>query len=199
MRAVRLSSRFPGIDIDRVLVAERIPTDEDDARAERFYRVMARLFRAFGPHVAGLPSVPEDRTQALAAAYTDAHRRLFPAPVLPEEFRNLDLGALATAIRIVGIVILAPFAEETLFRGVLQSELRDRMAAWPAILIQAAVFTALHALSLVGSSTVAFDIAQLLFEGTIYGWVRHTTRSLYPSMAMHAMGNAVAVLERLLL
>jgi hypothetical protein len=97
VRAVRLSSRFPGIDIDRVLVAERIPTDEDDARAERFYRVMARLFRAFGPHLAGLPPVPEDRTQALAAAYTGAHRRLFPPPVLPEEFRDLDLGALATA------------------------------------------------------------------------------------------------------
>lgn len=137
---------------------------------------------------------------ALFAAYLALFEWIsIRAGLTAREVHPWHLGALATAIRIVGIVILAPFAEETLFRGVLQSELRDRMAAWPAILIQAAVFTALHALSLVGSSTVAFDIAQLLFEGTIYGWVRHTTRSLYPSMAMHAMGNAVAVLERLLL
>ncbi len=56
VRAVRLSNRFPGIGIHDVLVAERIPVDEDDARAERFYRVMARLFRTFGPHVSGAPA-----------------------------------------------------------------------------------------------------------------------------------------------
>ena len=97
VRAVPLSARFPGIGIDRVLVAERIPTDEDDARAERFYRVMARLFRTFSPNAPGLPSIPADRDRALQDAYTDAHRRLFPPPEFPEEFRALDLGALATA------------------------------------------------------------------------------------------------------
>jgi hypothetical protein len=97
VRAVRLSNRFPGIGIHDVLVAERIPVDEDDARAERFYRVMARLFRTFGPHSPGLPPVDPHRDAALAEAYTDAHRRLFPAPVLPAEYRHPDLGVLATA------------------------------------------------------------------------------------------------------
>ena len=97
VRAVRLSSRFPGIAIDRVLVAERIPTDEDDPRAERFYRVMARLFRTFGPNPPGLPPIPDDRREALAVAYTEAHRRLFPPPEFPDEFRRPDLGVLATA------------------------------------------------------------------------------------------------------
>jgi transposase len=96
VRAVRLSERFPGIGIHEVLVADRIPTDEDDARAERFYRLMARLFRVFEPHRPGLPAIDEDRETALAAAYTPAHRRLFPAPVLPPEFRSPDLGILAT-------------------------------------------------------------------------------------------------------
>lgn len=96
VRAVRLSERFPGIGIHDVLVADRIPTDEDDARAERFYRLMARLFRMFGPHRPGLPAIDEDREKALAGAYTPAHRRLFPAPVLPPEFRSPDLGLLAT-------------------------------------------------------------------------------------------------------
>jgi hypothetical protein len=97
VRAVRLSKRFPGIGIDRVLVAERIPADEADARAERFYRVMARLFRVFGPNRPGLPPIDADRDVALADAYTDAHRKLFPAPAFPEEFREPDLGVLAAA------------------------------------------------------------------------------------------------------
>lgn len=97
VRAVPLSARFPGIGINRVLVAERIPDDEDDPRAERFYRVMARLFRTFSPNTPGLPPIPVDRRRALEDAYTDAHRRLFPPPEFPEEFREPDLGALATA------------------------------------------------------------------------------------------------------
>ena len=97
VRAVRLSARFPGIGIDEVLVAERIPTDEDDARVERFYRVMARLFRTFGPNAPGLPPIDSDREAALASAYTDAHRKLFPAPLFPDEYGDLDLGLLALA------------------------------------------------------------------------------------------------------
>ncbi|WES63591.1 lipoxygenase family protein [Microbacter sp. GSS18] len=96
VRAVPLSTRFPGIGIHEVLVADRIPTGEGDARAERFYRLMARLFRVFSPNVPGLPSIDADRRAALGAAYTDRHRALFPAPEFPDEFRDLDLGLMAT-------------------------------------------------------------------------------------------------------
>ncbi len=97
VRAVPLSQRFPGIAIHHVLVGERIPTDEADARAQNFYRFLVRLGRIFGPNVPGLPSVVADRTAALADAYTAAHRRLFPVPELPVEFRAPDLGELAVA------------------------------------------------------------------------------------------------------
>ena len=97
LRAIPLSQRFPGIAIDKVMVADRIPTDEADARSGGFYRVLARLYRAFGPNVPGLPPIPEDRGTALIEAYTPAHRRLFPAPVLPAEYEAPDLGELALA------------------------------------------------------------------------------------------------------
>lgn len=97
VRAVPLEERFPGIAIRNVLVSDRIPTDESDRRAENFYRVMVRLFRVFGPNVPGLPRVGEDRTATLAEAYTPAHRRLFPAPEFPPEYRAPDLGDLAVA------------------------------------------------------------------------------------------------------
>ncbi|MFZ0528974.1 MAG: hypothetical protein WAL91_00385 [Propionicimonas sp.] len=95
VRAVPLAQRFPGIGINRVLVADRIPTDEADPRAERFYRVLVRLFRTFGPQEPDLPPITRDRAAALADAYTPAHRKLFPAPEFPAEYRAPDLGELA--------------------------------------------------------------------------------------------------------
>ncbi|HEY3410106.1 MAG TPA: lipoxygenase family protein [Propionicimonas sp.] len=97
VRAVPLVRRFPGVGINRVLVGDRIPSDEADPRAERFYRVLVGLFRTFGPQAPGLPPIADDRAVALADAYTPAHRRLFPAPELPAEYRAVDLGELAVA------------------------------------------------------------------------------------------------------
>jgi hypothetical protein len=46
----------------------------------------------------GLPSIDADPERALADAYTAAHRRCFPAPVLPPEYAGaVDLGSLAVA------------------------------------------------------------------------------------------------------
>lgn len=108
-------------------------------------------------------------------------------------------GTLETSIRIVGIVLVTPFVEETIFRGVLLWKLKERAGLAIAVAGQAIIFTAFHAMSLVGSTTFTFDIAQPLVEGAYFGWVRSKTGSLYPSMAMHGLGNAVAVMERLLL
>jgi arachidonate 15-lipoxygenase len=45
-----------------------------------------------------LPSIDSDPQKALAEAYTTAHRRCFPAPVIPEEYQSaVDLGSLAVA------------------------------------------------------------------------------------------------------
>ncbi len=97
LRAIPLSQRFPGIAINNVLVADRIPSDESEPRSEGFYRLLAVLFRVFNPNVAGLPPIPADAKAALADAYTPAHRRLFAAPELPAEYRSPDLGDLAVA------------------------------------------------------------------------------------------------------
>ncbi|WP_169747922.1 lipoxygenase family protein [Pseudonocardia acaciae] len=46
----------------------------------------------------GMPDIPENPDQALSEAYTKAHRRCFPAPILPPEFAGeVDLGFLAVA------------------------------------------------------------------------------------------------------
>ena len=119
--------------------------------------------------------------------------------LLTAEVKPWQFGPWTIALRILGIGVLTPFVEEVIFRGVLQGALQSRTTAVVAIVGQALVFTLCHALALVDSHTVVFDIAQLFAEGAYYGWARLLTRSLYPSMAMHAMGNAMAVAERLML
>lgn len=113
--------------------------------------------------------------------------------LLVVEVKPWQFGPLAVALRILGIVVLTPFVEEMIFRGVLQGALQSRTGTAVAIAGQALVFTLYHAVALVDSYNVVFDVVQLFAEGAYYGWARHVTRSLYP---MHATGNAMAVVER---
>ena len=88
-------TRHPKIPIDDLALAERLPDDEVDRAKQVFTTFQHALVRWYPPMVAGLPEVPADGEAALAAAYTPAHRRCFPAPVRPEGMA--DLGVLAVA------------------------------------------------------------------------------------------------------
>lgn len=98
IEAVSFESQFPGIPIPNIRVADHVPADEASRLKYYFYEFQVGLYRWFSPMQAGLPSIDADADKALDAAYTPAHRRCFPAPVLPEEYRGpIDLGHLAVA------------------------------------------------------------------------------------------------------
>jgi membrane protease YdiL (CAAX protease family) len=93
---------------------------------------------------------------------------------------------LALLLNIAFIAIAAPFIEETLFRGLLFGSLRTYMGTWTAIVISAAIFSALH-LELIG-----FVPRFVLGVGLGYLYVKHN--SLYPSIGLHGLNNLLAVL-----
>ena len=96
--AVGLGSLYPAIPIPNIRVADHVPDDEASWVKSRFYDFQVALYRWFSPMQAGLPSIGPDPQKALAGAYTAAHRRCFPAPVLPPEYLGaVDLGSLAVA------------------------------------------------------------------------------------------------------
>ena len=96
--AVSFASQFPPIPITNIRVADHVPPDEASKLKYAFYKLQVALYKLFSPMQAGLPSIDADPDRALAWAYTAAHRRCFPAPVLPDEYRGpLDLGSLAVA------------------------------------------------------------------------------------------------------
>jgi membrane protease YdiL (CAAX protease family) len=102
-----------------------------------------------------------------------------------------ELGADGSTIALVAVVVLvcvmAPVAEEFLFRGLLFTSVRASAGMWPAAIVTGIVFGAIHA----GSSPAGLLVPLgVLGVGLclIYAW----TRSLYPCVALHAVNNAIA-------
>ena len=98
INAVSFASQFPGIPISNIRVADSVPSDEASRAKYLFYEFQVAMYRLFSPMQPGLPSIDANPRKALLQAYTPAHRRCFPAPVLPQEYRGeVDLGLLAVA------------------------------------------------------------------------------------------------------
>lgn len=93
---------------------------------------------------------------------------------------------MSLAANILLIAVVAPVVEETLFRGILLGSLRNYMGEWTAIIISAIVFAALHL------DTAGFFSKFALGIGLGYLYRKH--QSIYPSMALHAINNLLAVL-----
>ena len=98
LEAVGLVRQFPKVPVPNIRVADRVPADEASTVNSTFYDLQVSLYRGLSPMEAGLPSIDADPIKALDDAYTPAHRKCFPAPVLPAEYRGeVELGQLAVA------------------------------------------------------------------------------------------------------
>ena len=82
---------------------------------------------------------------------------------------------------ILGISILTPIAEELLFRGIIQGELRKAMPEWAVVVIQGVLFAAFH--------WQPIQISYVLLPGLLLGLVYAWTRSLWVPIAMHIVFN----------
>jgi uncharacterized protein len=88
-------------------------------------------------------------------------------------------------LALVAIAIAPAFAEETFFRGMMQSELASQWPRWFAIAVTAVAFGIMHLEPIQGS--VAF------VAGLYLGWVAERFGGIRPTVAAHATNNAVFV------
>jgi len=103
-------------------------------------------------------------------------------------------------IRILGAVILAPIAEELIFRGFILNVLVKRnLNLHVAILIQAVFFVALHNFAYENTLGSNIGIVQSLIDATLFAYARYQTQSIYTPITMHMTGNLIATLERFVL
>ena len=98
IKAVSFASQFPGIPIPNIRVADHVPKDEAQPLKFYFYEFQVAMYSVLPASEAGLPPIDADPRLALDRAYTAAHRKLFPPPQMPKEYRELiDLGRIAVA------------------------------------------------------------------------------------------------------
>ncbi len=95
-------------------------------------------------------------------------------------------------LAVVAIALVAPAAEELIFRGFLYATLRRRMRWWVAAALSGLVFALLHAASVGGY--VLLLLPSLFLAGFVLAAVYERTHSLWPGMVVHGSYNLFAVL-----
>lgn len=81
--------------------------------------------------------------------------------------------------------LIAPFAEELYFRGVLYKWLRGSWGVWPGILISSLIFGVVHGeISVAGSAFIL---------GVIITWAYERSGSLWIAFLIHAINNGVKI------
>lgn len=104
---------------------------------------------------------------------------------------------ISSLIRIIGTVVLAPVAEEIIFRGLILNVLVKRnLNRHLAIFLQACFFVLLHNFAYQNTLTSNIGIVQTFIDASLYGYARFYTQSLYTPIGMHMTGNIIATVER---
>jgi membrane protease YdiL (CAAX protease family) len=88
------------------------------------------------------------------------------------------------ALAFAALIIVAPIAEEVLFRGFLSGTLRTRMPVWVAILITSALFGLIHWQWNVGLDVFALSI--------VLCSLREVTGSIWSGILLHMLKNSIA-------
>jgi membrane protease YdiL (CAAX protease family) len=86
----------------------------------------------------------------------------------------------------ITMVILTPFIEEVLFRGVLFAALIKRWGVWPAIAISSVVFSIFH--------LNPIQIIITLIAGVYLGVMYYRLKSIIPGILLHMANNLLAYL-----
>lgn len=115
---------------------------------------------------------------------------LLLAPEQEDITRELggDEGVLGTVIAGILIVIVAPVSEEIFFRGFFYPGLKKGMPVILAALLASVVWGLLH---YTGAGTWGV-VVQITVFGLWLSWLYERTGSIYPTIAVHILNNAVA-------
>ena len=106
----------------------------------------------------------------------------------PDAAQNLGFSGLGDTsqrlLAFVALVIVAPIAEEILFRGWLYAKLRAKVNIWLAILLVSALFGFAHGAWNVGVNVFAMSVVMCL--------LRELTGTIWGGVILHILKNALA-------
>jgi uncharacterized protein len=114
-------------------------------------------------------------------------------PVVQETFRMIAQNPEVAPLLVLTSVVLAPVAEEVVFRGLLFQGLRARRGFWFAALISAALFTLAHLGEGGGWLASAVIVSGILPLGVAFAALVERRGTLVVSIVAHATYNAIGV------
>ncbi|MBM3193947.1 MAG: CPBP family intramembrane metalloprotease [Chlamydiae bacterium] len=100
----------------------------------------------------------------------------------------------STAVAFFSILVVAPFLEEFLFRGVLQSYFRKITGPMLAIFISSLIFSLFHFSPTQGVENIPLLVTLFAF-GSYLGFCYEKTRSLFTSIFLHVTFNSISVIR----
>jgi membrane protease YdiL (CAAX protease family) len=109
-------------------------------------------------------------------------------------FKDLSLN-IEYFVAFVTLVILAPLAEELVFRGYFLGKLQERTGKWLAVLVTALVFGSMHLLGAPENGELVLQwgaAADTFAMGLVAGSLRMITGSIWAGVLLHSIKNAVA-------
>jgi membrane protease YdiL (CAAX protease family) len=137
-------------------------------------------FRPFGRSAFGWMAA----TFALYIAFTIFYSLVITEPKQKDIAESFG----PTIVQVLLIVIAAPIAEETCFRGMLFGGLREKLPRLAAALICGLIFGALHAL------TGVTAVPPLIVFGFLLALLYERTGSIVPGILLHMINNSIALL-----
>jgi HAD superfamily hydrolase (TIGR01509 family) len=131
---------------------------------------------------------------AALAIVSDGLTMLTGRPIVPESMVEAYQTAVFVSLFWFALMVAAPVAEETLFRGFLfEGILRSKSGATGALIITAVWWASIH---------VQYDWygkATIFVAGLYLGYVRLKTGSIILTMCLHSLMNLIATIELLVL
>lgn len=120
-------------------------------------------------------------------------------PTVQPSFREAAQNSATAPLFAVAAVLVTPFAEELLYRGMLFQSLRARLGLWPGIGLSALAFTLGH-LSATGTTQSNLLVFVAIFPlGMAFAWIFHRRGTLLVPVLAHMVFNSVGVVALVLL
>jgi membrane protease YdiL (CAAX protease family) len=83
----------------------------------------------------------------------------------------------------VALVLVAPFTEEGIFRGLMLNGFLKRYSPRKAVVLSAVLFSLIH--------VNPYQMLSAFFMGLMFAWLRIRTKSLWPCIYLHIVHNLI--------
>ena len=125
----------------------------------------------------------------LVAGVTLSIERITGAPLENPQVGMLAPGGASiysAAVMVFLVAVVAPLAEELLFRGLLYRWIAERFGMWIGLVISSLIFSSMHGILLL--------IPPLFVVGCLLAWLYEKSGSVLPCIVMHGVFNGIMLL-----